>query len=172
VYCPIIPVVAVVTSLVIFYIKSTVVVVFASPPKTIYSASAQVFYFMMFLGVTLLISSAPIWYAMTNITPSVGPHNPDTRTMPGVTNLVGNITSAYDVVPNWVKSLDEGPRRAVSVLGSITVLGPLIMAMALWAYYLLALANKRFRRLSELENEVKNEREEKKFYIKYFKVQT
>ena len=142
IYSPVIPLIAVVTGMLIFYVKKWILLSFGSPPSRLYSSSAQVFYFVLFLSVTLVISAVPILYAITNLKPTIGPHF--------------GLEYMYDALPRWVNSLNFGPRSFIGFLSTVTFLMPFLSILILWVYYLLAVAAKRRIQTRELTEELES----------------
>ncbi|KAI9178800.1 Transmembrane channel-like [Blastocladiella emersonii ATCC 22665] len=171
VYAPILAAFSMITTTIIFYVKRFTVLQFAQPPRRIYNSYTQVIVFLGFMLLTLLLMAVPILFAMTWLKPSTrcGPY----RVFPGSTITYGANEGAYTVIPKSISQMrDDAARGALNLIGSIVVIGPILAAFALWVYFLLAVARKRNHRLSELEREIKEEREDKRNLIRFYGVKT
>ncbi|KXS12750.1 hypothetical protein M427DRAFT_391600 [Gonapodya prolifera JEL478] len=166
-YCPIIAILSVISSSLIFYIKYIAIMVWGDPPKELYSSSGQTNGFLIFMCLTLFLSASPVWYAITMLPPSCGPHLVNAFVTPFQYTL-----RMWDVIPAWIDTLPTAPRWALNFAGSAALTVPILIVLLLYAYYLRAVKEKQGQKLRELEAEVKAEREDKKFLMRFYKVQT
>ncbi|TPX31906.1 hypothetical protein SmJEL517_g04855 [Synchytrium microbalum] len=169
IYSPVVPLLGVVTCLILFYAKYYTLLYFGEPPKMIHNSSKQSFWFLAFMGCTLVLSGFPIWWAMLRIPSSCGPFNPSTWPY---TATQGAILVMYDVVPKWVKSLSGSGAAFFSTISDVSFLGPILTFLVLCVFYLASLSKKRMQRLTELEEELFEEREDKRFLMRFYKIQT
>ncbi|ORZ31556.1 hypothetical protein BCR44DRAFT_1487705 [Catenaria anguillulae PL171] len=170
-YAPAMTVFSIATTTIIFYVKRYTVVSFAQPPRRIFNTYSQVIWFLMFMLLTLVLTAAPILFAVAILTPSsrCGPY----RQIAENTISFAKGEGAFTVIPKSIALMrDEAGKGVLNLLGSIMVIGPILAAFAVWVYFLLAVARRRNLRLLELEKEIKEEREDKKALIRFYGVKT
>ncbi|KAI9216996.1 hypothetical protein BC828DRAFT_408908 [Blastocladiella britannica] len=170
-YAPFLPVASLFTTTIIFYVKRFTVLRWAQPPKRIFNSYTQVIWFLVFMLMTLILMAVPALFAIAALQPSqtCGPY----RVVPGYSFRFGVGEGAFTVINKSINAMqDIGGKGVLNLFGSIVVIGPVLAAMGLWVYFLLAVSKKRRSRLLELEKEVKEEREDKKKLIRMYGVQT
>ncbi len=97
--------------------------------------------------------------------PTCGPHGP--------VNQGTQLTAAWDIVPSAIDSINlPFFREILSFIGTIGFIGPVFLVLALAIFYLQAVGKKRQEKMKELEEELKAERADKRFLLRYYNVKT
>ncbi|KAJ1500631.1 hypothetical protein HMI56_003711, partial [Coelomomyces lativittatus] len=170
IYAPIMPWVGMFSTTVIFFVKKWTVQRYADPPRRIYNSYSQVIWFLLFMFITLILMMVPALFVLTLVQPSkqCGPYRLDPKYE--IQFLSGE--GAYQVVIKSIANMqDTGLKTTLNAFGSLAVIAPVIGFFMLWVYFLLAVAEKRNKRLRALEEEVLEEREDKRNLIRYYGVQ-
>ncbi|TPX37348.1 hypothetical protein SeMB42_g06923 [Synchytrium endobioticum] len=169
IYSPATALLGVLTSFILFYVKHYTLIYFGEPPKIIHNSTKQVFWFLAFMACTLVLSGFPIWWAILRIPSSCGPHDPSTWPL---TSAQGALRVMYDVIPKWANAMSGPAATFFSTISNIAFLGPILTFLCLCVLYLITLSQKRLQKLNELEEELFEEREDKRFLMRFYKIQT
>jgi hypothetical protein len=164
VYSPCVIIVSIVTSVVQFYIKKLSLQYSGLPPKRIYNSHTQSIIFLFFLLVSLALMAVPAFFTL-GLRPSCGPFGPQQQDK--------QLNSVYAVLNIWIDQINSTFFKDVfRFLGSLGFVLSLVIFLVIWIYYLYAVEEKRLDKTKKLVKQLNVEREDKKFLIRYYKVQT
>lgn len=167
VYAPVVILISLVTGAALFFVKKFTLTTFGKPPRRVYNSYSQNIYFLLFLLLTLGLMAFPTFFSITQFKPTSGPYAP----VVSATRANYTLAAIYQIIPDGIAEINsQFLRDAFSFLGSIGFVGPVICVLSLWIYYLRALNLKRLRKTQKLAREVRAERADKKFLLKYYKV--
>src|SRR4051812_22993971 len=88
------PVVAVLLSVVLFYVKVACLLAFCKQPKQLFSSAALTTFFLLITLLTLAAPAAPVAWALARMKPACGPHT--------------GYNYPYEVVPDLIDSAPAG----------------------------------------------------------------
>lgn len=153
-FCPVLPLFGVIFSFITFYVKATCLVYFAEPPSELFSSSRTSKFFFIVLLFTLLVALVPAGYAMTRMVPSSGPH--------------AGQTTAYGLIPQLINASNEGVRNFFTFIGTPAFIIALLCILIICLYYVDTMRKKAAKRLREVERELRVEREDKRYLLRFY----
>ncbi|KAI3645956.1 hypothetical protein MP228_008884 [Amoeboaphelidium protococcarum] len=163
VYSPAVVVLSLLLGGITFYVKYLTLCYCGLPPRRVYNSYFQNIYFLMFLVLTLLLMAFPTFFSLTQFPPTSGPYS-----FAQQNNVT--LSSIYSVIPNGVASMkSDFLRNLIQFIGSVGFIGPLIGVLVLTSYFLSAINEKRQKKLKKISLELRSERADKKFLLKYYR---
>ncbi|KAL6265660.1 hypothetical protein P5V15_002455 [Pogonomyrmex californicus] len=152
-FAPLLPMVAVIGTFLLFYIKKFTCLVNSTPSSKIYRASRSNCLFMFVLLISFILTMIPLGYSIAEIMPSksCGPFR-------GLESVWTLLITTFSQFPNWLQS-------ALSFLGTAAFGIPafVILSLLLYYYYVMWLANKHM--VTVLKNQLVLEGHDKQFLL-------
>lgn len=152
-YAPLLPMVAVIGTFLLFYVKKFTCLVNSTPSSKIYRASRSNSLFMFILLVSFILATVPVGYSIAEIMPSksCGPF----RDLRSVWTL---LIATFSLFPNWLQS-------TLFFLGTAGFGIPafVVLALLLYYYYAVSIANKHM--VTVLKNQLVLEGHDKQFLL-------
>ncbi|CAK9804247.1 Transmembrane channel-like protein 7 [Anthophora quadrimaculata] len=152
-FAPLLPLVAVIGTFLLFYIKKFTCLVNSTPSSRVYRASKSNSIFMLILLLSFILSTIPVGYTIAEIVPSksCGPF----RGFKSVWSLLIVIFAQF---PDWLQSI-------LYFLGTAGFGVPafLILTLLLYYYYAVSVANKHM--VTVLKNQLVLEGHDKQFLL-------
>lgn len=152
-YAPLLPMVAVIGTFLLFYVKKFTCLVNSTPSSKIYRASRSNSLFMFILLVSFILAMVPVGYSIAEIMPSkaCGPFR-------GLRSVWMLLIATFSQFPNWLQSF-------LFFLGTAGFGIPafVILALLLYYYYAVSIANKHM--VTVLKNQLVLEGHDKQFLL-------
>ncbi|XP_011707818.1 PREDICTED: transmembrane channel-like protein 7 [Wasmannia auropunctata] len=152
-FAPLLPMVAVIGTFLLFYIKKFTCLVNSTPSNRIYRASRSNCLFMFNLLLSFVLAMIPVGYAIAAIMPSksCGPFR-------GLESVWSLLVAQFSQFPNWLQS-------TLCFLGTAAFGVPafVILSLLLYYYYVMGLANKHM--VTVLKNQLVLEGHDKQFLL-------
>lgn len=152
-FAPLLPMVAVIGTFLLFYIKKFTCLVNSTPSNKIYRASRSNCLFMFNLLISFILAMIPVGYSIAKIMPSksCGPFR-------GLETVWSFLSMTFSQFPNWLQS-------TLSFLGTAAFGIPafVILSLLLYYYYVMWLANKHM--VTVLKNQLVLEGHDKQFLL-------
>ncbi|XP_012221585.2 transmembrane channel-like protein 7 [Linepithema humile] len=152
-FAPLLPMVAVVGTFLLFYVKKFTCLVNSTPSSKIYRASRSNSLFMFILLVSFILATIPVGYSIAEIMPSksCGPFR-------GLQSVWMLLIMTFSQFPDWIQS-------ALFFLGTAGFGIPafVILALLLYYYYAVSIANKHM--VTVLKNQLVLEGHDKQFLL-------
>lgn len=152
-YAPLLPLVAIVSTFFLFYVKKFACLVNSTPSSKIYRASRSNSLFMFVLLVSFILAIIPVGYSIAEILPSksCGPFR-------GLQSVWMLLIVTFSKFPNWLQSV-------LFFLGTAGFGVPafIILTLLLYYYYAVSIANKHM--VTVLKNQLILEGHDKQFLL-------
>ncbi|XP_050581808.1 transmembrane channel-like protein 7 [Bombus affinis] len=152
-YAPLLPLIAIFGTFVLFYIKKFACLVNSTPSSKIYRASKSNAFFMLILLISFILSTVPIGYSIAEIVPSksCGPFR-------GFKSVWSLLIVMFAEFPYWLQSI-------LYFLGTAGFGVPafVILTLLLYYYYAVSIANKHM--VTVLKNQLVLEGHDKQFLL-------
>ncbi|CAF4945151.1 unnamed protein product [Pieris macdunnoughi] len=152
-FCPFLPLIGLIYSFLIFYMKKFACLVNSTPSPIVYKASKSKSLFMSFLLLGFVISIAPVAYAIAEIMPSIncGPFR-------GYSTVWEYVVITFDTFPNIL-------REFIFLLGTSTFAVPAFAVLLFFLYYYWAVATANRHMVTVLKNQLVLEGHDKQFLL-------
>lgn len=152
-FAPLLPLVAVIGTFLLFYIKKFACLVNSTPSSKVYRASKSNSFFMLILLISFILSTIPVGYSIAEIVPSksCGPF----RSFKSVWSLLITVFAQF---PDWFQSI----LYFLSTAG-FGIPAFLILTLLLYYYYAVSVANKQM--VTVLKNQLVLEGHDKQFLL-------
>ncbi|XP_068971206.1 transmembrane channel-like protein 7 isoform X2 [Bombus flavifrons] len=152
-YAPLLPLIAIFGTFVLFYIKKFACLVNSTPSSKVYRASKSNAFFMLILLISFILSTVPIGYSIAEIVPSksCGPFR-------GFESVWSLLIVMFTEFPYWLQSI-------LYFLGTAGFGVPafVILTLLLYYYYAVSIANKHM--VTVLKNQLVLEGHDKQFLL-------
>lgn len=152
-FVPLLPIVAVAGTLLLFYVKRFTCLVNSTPSSKIYRASRSNSLFMFILLVSFILAMVPVGYSIAEIMPSksCGPFR-------GLESVWTLLIMTFSQFPDWLQS-------SLFFLGTAGFGIPafVVLALLLYYYYAVSIANKHM--VTVLKNQLVLEGHDKQFLL-------
>lgn len=152
-FAPLLPLVAVIGTFLLFYVKKFACLVNCTPSSKVYRASRSNSFFMFILLVSFILAVIPVGYSIAEIMPSksCGPFR-------GLESVWTLLTLTFSQFPYWLQSV-------LFFLGTAGFGIPafVILALLLYYYYAVSIANKHM--VTVLKNQLVLEGHDKQFLL-------
>lgn len=152
-FAPLLPMVAVIGTFLLFYIKKFTCLVNSTPSNKIYRASRSNCLFMFNLLISFILAVIPVGYSIAKIMPSksCGPFR-------GLESVWSLLIMTFSQFPNWLQSI-------LSFVGTAAFGIPtfVVLSLLLYYYYVMWLANKHM--VTVLKNQLVLEGHDKQFLL-------
>ncbi|XP_076475416.1 transmembrane channel-like protein 7 isoform X2 [Bombus vancouverensis nearcticus] len=152
-YAPLLPLIAIFGTFVLFYIKKFACLVNSTPSSKVYRASKSNAFFMLILLISFILSTVPIGYSIAEIVPSksCGPFR-------GFESVWSLLIVMFAEFPYWLQSI-------LYFLGTAGFGVPafVILTLLLYYYYAVSIANKHM--VTVLKNQLVLEGHDKQFLL-------
>ncbi|XP_071862807.1 transmembrane channel-like protein 7 isoform X2 [Bombus fervidus] len=152
-YAPLLPLIAIFGTFVLFYIKKFACLVNSTPSSKVYRASKSNAFFMLILLISFILSTVPIGYSIAEIVPSksCGPFR-------GFKSVWSLLIVMFAEFPYWLQSI-------LYFLGTAGFGVPafVILTLLLYYYYAVSIANKHM--VTVLKNQLVLEGHDKQFLL-------
>ncbi|XP_076619664.1 transmembrane channel-like protein 7 [Colletes latitarsis] len=152
-FAPLLPLVTVVGTFLLFYIKKFACLVNSTPSSKIYRASKSHSLFMFILLISFIISTVPVGYSIAEIMPSksCGPFR-------GLKSVWSLLILMFSQFPNWLQSI-------LYFLGTAGFGLPafIVLVLLLYYYYAVSVANQHM--VTVLKNQLVLEGHDKQFLL-------
>lgn len=152
-FAPFLPLVAVIGSFILFYVKKFACLVNCSPSKKVYSASKSYFLFILMLLIGFGFITVPMGYSILKMSPSkaCGPF----KELDSAWSIV---TATFYELPTWIQN-------TLALAGTAYFAVPTIIILALLLYYYHAVANANKDMVNVLKNQLVLEGHDKQFLL-------
>ncbi|KAK1131502.1 hypothetical protein K0M31_017784 [Melipona bicolor] len=152
-YAPLLPLIAIFSTFVLFYIKKFACLVNSTPSSKIYRASKSNAFFMLILLISFILFTVPVGYSIAEIEPSksCGPFR-------GFKSVWSLLIVVFAEFPDWLQSI-------LYFLGTAGFGVPafIILTLLLYYYYAVSIANKHM--VTVLKNQLVLEGHDKQFLL-------
>lgn len=152
-FSPLLPLIAVIGTFLLFYVKKFTCLVNSIPSNKVYRASRSNSLFMLILLISFILAMIPIGYFIVEIMPSksCGPFR-------GLESVWKLLTRIFSLFPSWVQS-------TLFFFGTAGFGVPafVILALLLYYYYTVSIANKHI--VTVLKNQLVLEGHDKQFLL-------
>ncbi|XP_031835639.1 transmembrane channel-like protein 7 isoform X2 [Nomia melanderi] len=152
-FAPLLPLVAIIGTFILFYIKKFACLINSTPSSKIYRASKSNSLFMFILLISFILSTIPIGYSIAEIMPSksCGPFR-------GLKSVWDLLITMFSEFPNWIQSI----LYFVSTAG-FGIPAFFVLILLLYYYYAVSVANQHMVRV--LKNQLVLEGHDKQFLL-------
>ena len=152
-FAPLLPLVTIIGTFFLFYIKKFACLVNSTPSSKIYRASKSNSFFMFILLISFILSTIPVGYSIAEIMPSksCGPFR-------GLRTVWALLFLTFSQFPNWLQSI----LYFVGTAG-FGVPAFIILILLLYYYYAVSVANKHM--VTVLKNQLVLEGHDKQFLL-------
>lgn len=160
IWCPVLPVFAVISNVVLFYASKWVLFGVQRPPIQAWDFSRSGNFFFTLLALTLVACIAPLCYffARTHSFHDCGPHSLYT-------------SGAQAVLQAYIDLAPEVAQQVIYWIFNPLVLVGIIIVLAIVMYFLSARINQYSERLGDTTGELRNEQKEKRMLLSQLRAQ-